>query len=96
MSSKQSKKHRREDKDVTDLEELLKSNIDEYAQACWTLANTKGYTAKAGAVIDFGGPCKEHGSHTYRFRLTHQSMMAIGQCVGMETCGEAVDLVHRG
>ena len=48
---------------------------------------------KARDVITDFGPCEEHGSHMYRFRLTLQSMMTIPQCAGMETCGEAIKLV---
>ena len=48
--------------------------------------------APVDVITDFG-PCEEHGSHTYRFRLTLRSMMTITQCVGLETCGEAIRLV---
>ena len=79
---------------VRDLEALLKSSdIDGYAQACWGLANSTEGTPSVGNVITNYGPCEEHGSHTYRFRLTLQSMMTITQCVGLETCGEAIRLV---
>ena len=79
---------------VRDLEELLEAgNIDEYARVCWTLANRmEGLPKDRDAITDFG-PCEEHGSHMYRFRLTLQSMMTISQCGGMETCGEAIKLV---
>ena len=80
--------------EVRGLEELLKSgDIDAYAQACWSLANSMEVSPKVGDVIANFGPCEEHGSHEYRYRLTLQSMMTIGQCVGMETCGEAIKLV---
>ena len=80
--------------EVRNLEELLKEgNIDEYAQACWNLANSPHNSHKLGDEIMLTGPCEEHGSHEYRFRLTLQSMMTIAQCDGMETCGEAVRLV---
>ena len=79
---------------VQDLEELLKSgNTDEYAQACWNLANSFGNPNKLGDEITLTGPCEDHGSHEYQFRLTLRSMMIITQCVGMETCGEAIRLV---
>ena len=79
---------------VRDLEELLEDgNIDEYARVCWTLANRMEELPKARDVITDFGPCEEHGSHMYRFRLTLQSMMTIPQCAGMETCGEAIKLV---
>ena len=79
---------------VRDLEELLEAgNIDEYARVCWTLANRMEGLPKARDVITDFGPCEEHGSHMYRFRLTLQSMMTISQCAGMETCGEAIKLV---
>ena len=79
---------------VRDLEELLESgNIDEYAQACWSLANSIEGPPGVGNVITLGGPCEEHGAHEYPFRLTLQSMMTISQCAGMETCGEAIRLV---
>ena len=77
-----------------DLEELIEvGNIDEYARVCWSLANNREDTPKAGDVITDFGPCEEHGSHMYRFRLTLQSMMTISQCVEMEACGEAIRLV---
>ena len=80
--------------EVRDLEELLKSgDIDGYAQACWSLANSMEETPRVGNVITSFGPSEEHGSRRYRFRLTLQSMMTIAQCVGLETCGEAIRLV---
>ena len=79
---------------VRDLEELLKeSNIDDYAETCWTLANRMEGPPRVGNVITLGGPCEEHGSHDYPFRLTLRSMMTIAQCADMETCGEAIRLV---
>ena len=108
MSQKQTKKRRREqraraqqegpeqisraEEEVRDLEELLNAgNIDEYARVCWSLANDME-RAPGDVITDFG-PCEEHGSHEYRFRLTLRSTMIIAQCVGMETCGEAIKLV---
>ena len=80
--------------DVIDLEDLIEvGNIDEYARVCWSLAKETELTPKAGDVITDFGPCEEHGSHLYRFRLTLQSMMTIAQCVDLETCGEAIRLV---
>ena len=82
--------------DVRDLEELLKSgDVDNYAQACWSLANRMEEPPRAGETIDLSGPCEEHGFHEYRFRLTLQSMMTIAQCVGMNTCGEAIRAVAK-
>ena len=80
--------------ETRDLEELLRGgSIDDYAQACWTLANRMEGPPRVGQVITLGGPCEEHGSHEYPFRLTLQSMMTISQCASMETCGEAIRLV---
>ena len=80
--------------EVRDLEELLKSgDIDRYAQACWSLANSFNHSHKVGEEISLTGTCEEHGSHEYRYRLTLRSTMTIAQCVGMETCGEAIRLV---
>ena len=80
--------------EVQDLEELLsEGSIDDYAQACWTLANSMEAPPGVGNVITIGGPCEEHGTHEYPFRLTLRSMMTISQCAGMETCGEAIRLV---
>ena len=80
--------------EVRDLEELLsEGNIDDYAQTCWTLANRMEGPPVVGNMITLGGPCEEHGSHEYPFRLTLGSMMTITQCAGMETCGEAIRLV---
>ena len=79
---------------VRDLEERPEDgNIGEYARVCWTLTNRMEELPKATDVITDFGPCEEHGSHMYRFRLTLQSMMTIPQCAGMETCGEAIKLV---
>ena len=84
----------RAEEEARDLEELLKfGDIDEYAQACWSLANSMEVSPKIGDVIANFGPCEEHGSHEYRYRLTLQSMMTIGQCASLETCGEAIRLV---
>ena len=80
--------------EVRDLEDLIKEgNIDDYAEACWTLANRMEDPPGVGNVITLGGPCEEHGSHEYPFRLTLRSMMTITQCAGMQTCGEAIRLV---
>ena len=80
--------------EVIDLEDLIEAgNIDEYARACWSLANETEGTPKAGDVITDFGPCEEHGSHEYRFRLTLQSAMTIAQCTGMDTGDEATRLV---
>ena len=79
---------------VRDLEELLKSrDIDRYADACWNLANRMEELPGVGDVIANFGPCEEHRSHEYRYRLTLRSSLTIAQCVGMETCGEAIKLV---
>ena len=81
---------------ASDLEELLKAgDIDCYAQVCWSLANRMEGPPKVGDAVTNFGPCEEHGSHEYRFRLTLRSMMTIIQCVGMETCGEAIRLVAK-
>ena len=80
--------------ELRDLEELLKEgNIDDYAETCWTLANRMEGPPRVGNVITLGGPCEEHGSHEYPFRLTLKSMMTISQCADMQTCGEAIRLV---
>ena len=80
--------------EVRDLEELLKEgNIDDYAEACWTLANRMEGPPGVGNVITIGGACEEHDFHEYPFRLTLRTMMAVSQCAGMETCGEAIRLV---
>ena len=80
--------------EIRDLEELLKEgNIDDYAKACWTLANRMEGPPEVGQVIALGGPCEEHEPHEYRFRLTLRAMMTISQCANMQTCGEAIRLV---
>ena len=80
--------------ETRNLEELLgEGSIDDYTQACWTLANRMEGPPRVGQVITLAGPCEEHGSHEYPFRLTLQSMMTISQCASMETCGEAIRLV---
>ncbi len=86
----------RAEEEVRDLEVLLKSgDSDGYAQACWSLANSMEKPPQAGDVVTNSGPCEEHGSHEYKFRLTLKSMMTIGQCAGLETCGEAIRLVAK-
>ena len=80
--------------EVRALEELLtEGSIDDYAEACWILANRMEGPPGVGNVITLGGPCEDHGSHEYPFRLTLRSMMTVSQCAGMQTCGEAVRLV---
>ena len=82
--------------EIGDLEELLKSgDIDDYAHACWSLANRMEGPPRAGDVITNLGTCEEHGSHEYKFRLTLRSMMTIAQCVGVETCDQAIRLVAK-
>ena len=85
-----------EEKEVRDLEELLEvGNVDTYAQNCWSLANEPEQPPKAGDIITISGPCEEHGSHEYKFRLTMQSMMTIARCATMGTCGEAISAVAK-
>ena len=80
--------------ETRDFEELLREgNIDDYSETCWSLANRMEGPPGVGQVITLSGPCEEHGSHEYPFRLTLRSMMTISQCAGMETCGQAVRLV---
>ena len=80
--------------EIRDLEEMLNSSdIDGYAQTCWTLANNIPHTPYLGQIVTRSGPCEEHGFHEYEFKLTLKSMMTITQCTGMKTCGEAIKLV---
>ena len=63
-----------------------------YGQVCWSIANRGTEPPRPGEVITLEGE-DEKGSQTNRaFRLTRKSVENVERCLGMRTCGEAMDL----
>ena len=75
------------------LESLLRTGeASVYGQVCWSIANRGTESPKPEEVITLEGE-DEKGGHARRaFRLTRKSVENIERCLGMRTCGEAMDL----
>ena len=78
---------------VKSLEQLLKTGeSDTYGQLCWSIGNRDTKIHRPGQVITVAG-WRHNGQPSERkLRLTEQSIDNISRCLGMRTCGEAVDL----
>ena len=75
------------------LEELLRAGeADIYGQVCWSIANRGTERPRVGEVITLNGDDEIRGNISETYRLTHKSIENIERCLGMKTCGEAVDL----
>ena len=81
---------------VKPLERLLKTGESEtYGQLCWSLGNRDTKVHKPGQVVTVAGWEDNGKSNQRKFRLTGQSIENINRCLGMRTCGEAVELFRE-
>ena len=75
------------------LEHLLRTGeAGLYGQACWSIANRGTEPPSSGEVITLEGEDVNGGQTSRAFRLTRKSVENIEGCLGMRTCGEAMDL----
>ena len=75
------------------LEDLLRGGQAVlYGQVCWSIANRGTEPPRPGEVITLEGENENGGLASRTFRLTRQSIENIERCLGMRTCGEAIDL----
>ena len=75
------------------LEWLLRaSEADLYGQVCWSIANRGTERPRLGEAITLNGEDEFRGHISETYLLTHKSIENIERCLGIKTCGEAVDL----
>ncbi len=75
------------------LEDLLRNGeAGLYGQVCWSIANRGTEPPIPGEVITLEGGDERRGELSRAFRLTRKSVENIQRCLGMRTCGEAMDL----
>ena len=63
-----------------------------YGQVCWSIANRATEPPRSGEVIALEDEDTNGGPTSRAFRLTRKSLHNIGKCLGLKTCGEAMDL----
>ena len=89
------KKHRQKSKHpkAQPLEDLLRNGeAGLYGQVCWSIANRGTEPPRPGEVVTLEGGNKRGGQTSRPFRLTRKSVENVERCVGLRTCGEAIDL----
>ena len=75
------------------LEDLLRNGEAAlYGQVCWSIANRGTEPPRPGEVIALEAEDESGGQARRAFRLTRKSIENVERCLGMRTCGEAVDL----
>lgn len=75
------------------LEDLLRAReAGLYGQVCWSIANRGTEPPRVGEVIALEGEDANGGQVSRPFRLTRKSLANIERCLGLRTCGEAMDL----
>ena len=75
------------------LEDLLRNGeASLYGQVCWSIANRGTEAPRPGEVITLEGADKRGGQINRAFRLTRRSVENVERCLGLRTCGEAMDL----
>ena len=75
------------------LEHLLRTGeTGLYGQVCWSIANRGTEPPRSGEVIALEGEDSKGGQTRRAFRLTRKSVENIERCLGLRTCGEAMDL----
>ena len=78
---------------VRPLEDLLRNGeAGLYGQVCWSIANRGTEPPRSGEVITLEGGDGKGGQTSRAFRLTHKSVENVQRCLGLRTCGEAIDL----
>ena len=75
------------------LEDLLRNGeAGLYGQVCWSIANRGTEPPGSGEVITLEGGDDKGGQTSRAFRLTRRSVENVERCLGLRTCGEAIDL----
>ena len=75
------------------LEDLLRiGEAGLYGQVCWSIANRGTESPRPGEFITLEGAEELRGQTSRAFRLTRKSVENVQRCLGLRTCGEAVDL----
>ena len=75
------------------LESLLRGKeAGLYGQVCWSIANRGTEPPRPGEVITLEGEDGGRGQSSRAFWLTRKSIENIERCLGLRTCGEAMDL----
>ena len=93
MPKKKRRKQKQRGPRAQPLENLLRDGEAAlYGQVCWSIANRGTEKPRPGEVITLEGGYEAGGHATRRFRLTRKSIENVERCLGMRTCGEAVDL----
>ena len=93
MAKKKKRREKARAPQTRTLEELLRAGEAAlYGQVCWSIANRGTDRPRPGEVITLDGGAEAGGHAKGRFRLTRRSIENIEQCMGMNTCGEAVAL----
>ena len=78
---------------ISPLEDLLSiGDAVLYGQICWSIANRGTEPPRVGEVITLEGRNEADGGISRPFRLTRKSIENVERCLGLRTCGEAVDL----
>ena len=78
---------------VQPLEDLLRGGeAGLYGRVCWSIANRGTESPRLGEVVTLEAEGEKGGQAHSAFRLTDKSVENIGRCLGMRTCGEAMDL----
>lgn len=92
MAKKKRKQQSRQPR-VRPLENLIRNGqAGLYGQVCWSIANRGTEPPRPGEVITLEGESEKGGVASRTFRLTRKSVENIERCLGMRTCGEAIDL----
>ena len=75
------------------LEDLLRNGESGlYGQVSWSIANRGTGPPTPGEVITLEGVNEWGGQTSKAFRLTRKSVENVQRCLGLRTCGEAIDL----
>ena len=92
MAKKKRKQNSRQPQ-ARSLESLLRGKeAGLYGQVCWSIANRGTEPPRLGEVITLEGEDGGRGQSSRAFRLTRKSIENIERCLGLRTCGEAMDL----
>ena len=93
MAKKEKRRQKQTGPQHPPLENLLRSGETEvYGQLCWPIANRGTEPPRPGEVITLEGGDERGGQTSGAFRITRKSVENINLCLGMRTCGEAVEV----
>lgn len=93
MAKNKRRKQRQRNPQTPPLENLLRvGEAVLYGQVCWSIANRDTELLRTGETITLDRGYEEGGGGSRSFRLTRKSIENVARCIGLRTCGEAVDL----